>query len=142
MLGHHVSQGSSLLSGTCCPLPGSNPRQRKAACYLHGLVGRLIILLSSEESPEPVQGVTSVTGGRRGRQARCFSLASQHGEFLQGPLLTDLGASHRQRLTIQLAKFTALGHSGRITTTDYVWQTSGSGFGKQGLFYLVMKSIL
>lgn len=53
VLGHHVSRSSSLLSGTCCPLPGSNPRQRKAACYLHGLVGRLIMLLSSEESPEP-----------------------------------------------------------------------------------------
>lgn len=52
VLGHHVSLSSSLLSGTCCPLPGSNPRQRKAACYLRGLVGRLIMLLSSEESPE------------------------------------------------------------------------------------------
>lgn len=92
VLGHHVSQGSSPLSGTCCPLPGSNPRQRKAACYLHGLVGRLIMLLSSKESPEhQCREWPRSQGEGEGERPGVFLLQVSTGEFLQGSLLTDSG---------------------------------------------------
>ena len=69
---YSVSQGSSLLSGTCCPLLHSNSKLRKADYYLCGGVGRFNQVVQTQSLLNP-SSVASVKAGRRGGQVRCCS---------------------------------------------------------------------
>lgn len=125
--GSNVSQGISLQSGTCHPSLHSNSKLRKADYHLSGAVGRFARLRKPEEGAlrPPVQWPQSLGEGEVGESGT--PLASRHSELLQGPLLTDLAASHHRPW-----------QSSHISTTDCERSTSGPEASRQ-LFLSVMK---